>query len=116
MGLPLYEGLRFVDSFLKGANLRDDVKLIGSGKVYNGFSLVKTLAAGADTCNAARSFMFSLGCIQALKCNSNKCPTGITTQDPNLESGLNVENKQVRVANFHSGTVHAAAEIVSVSA
>jgi glutamate synthase domain-containing protein 2 len=87
LGFPLAEGVRLVDSFLVGAGLRDDVKLIGSGKVYSGFSLVRTLAHGADLTNAARSFMFSLGCIQALKCNANTCPTGITTQNPDLESG-----------------------------
>ena len=91
---------------------RPQVKLIGSGKVYSGFSLVRTLAHGADLTNAARSFMFSLGCIQALKCNSNTCPTGITTQDKALESGLDVTSKSHRVAAFHKATVHAALEIV----
>jgi len=112
VGFPLAEGLRLVDSLLVGANLRNEVKIIGSGKVYNGFSLIRTLAHGADLTNAARSFMFSLGCIQALKCNSNTCPTGITTQDPALMSGLDVPSKADRVANFHRATVHAALEIV----
>jgi len=112
LGFPLVEGLRLVDTMLIGAGLRDDVKLIGSGKVYSGFSLVRTLAHGADLTNAARAFMFSLGCIQALKCNSNTCPTGITTQDPHLASGLHVESKAERVANYHKATVHAALEIV----
>jgi len=71
------------------------------------------MANGADICNAARAFMFSLGCIQALKCNSNKCPTGITTQDPALNAGVNVDNKQIRVSNFHAATVLAATEIVA---
>lgn len=64
VGFPLAEGLRIVDSMLVGAALRDEVKLIGSGKVYSGFSLVRTLAHGADITNAARAFLFSLGCIQ----------------------------------------------------
>ena len=112
VGFPLAEGLRLVDSMLVGAGVRDEITIIGSGKVYNGFSLVRTLAHGADLTNAARSFMFSLGCIQALKCNSNTCPTGITTQNPELESGLDVESKADRIRNFHRATVHAALEIV----
>ena len=112
MGMPMLEGVRLVDSLLVGAGLRNEVKIIAAGKVYNGFSLVKTLANGADVCNAARAFMFSLGCIQALKCNSNTCPTGITTQKPELMSGLNIEHKAIRVANFHRNTVHSAQEII----
>jgi len=112
VGMPLAEGLRVVDSMLLGCNLRENITIIGSGKVYNGFSLVRTLALGADICNSARSMMFALGCIQALKCNSNTCPTGITTQNPLLESGLDVADKSRRVANFHKATVHAALEIV----
>ena len=110
--MPLSEGLRLVDSLLTGAGLRERVKLIASGKVYNGFSLVRCLALGADLTNSARSMMFALGCIQALKCNSNKCPTGITTQDPALESALDVSSRSLRVANFHAATVHAATEII----
>jgi len=112
IGFPLAEGLTIVDSLLTGAGLRDRVKLIASGKVHSGFSLVKTLSLGADVTNAARAFMFSLGCIQALKCNSNTCPTGITTQDPALSSGLDVASKSERVSNFHAATVHSALEIV----
>ena len=69
IGFPLAEGLRLVNSLLTGAGLRKEVKLIASGKVYDGFSLVRTLAHGADVVNAARAFMFGLGCIQALQCN-----------------------------------------------
>jgi len=115
IGMPLGEGLRLVDSMLMGADLREEIRIIASGKVYNGFTLVKTIALGADLCNSARSMMFALGCIQALKCNSNNCPTGITTQKPELESALDVGNKQIRVANFHAATVHAAREIVGAA-
>jgi glutamate synthase domain-containing protein 2 len=97
---------------LVGAGLRDKTRLVGSGKVASGFSLVKTLALGADITCAARAFMLSLGCIQALKCNTNKCPTGIATQDKNLQYGLDPSEKQVRVHSFHTQTVHAASEIV----
>jgi glutamate synthase domain-containing protein 2 len=95
VGTPLAEALSFVHSLLVGVGLRDPndkskskVALIASGKVLTGFSMYKNFALGADVCNAARSFLFSLGCIQALKCNTNTCPTGITTQDPDLSWGL----------------------------
>ena len=96
-----------MDGFLTGAGLRDEVKVIAAGKIYNGFSLVP-LALGADATNCARGMMFALGCIQALKCNTNKCPTGIATQDSALSSSLHVPTKKVRAANFHQATVHAA--------
>jgi len=111
--MPMAEGLRLVNNMLKGAGVRDRMKIIAAGKVYNGFSMVRTMANGADICNAARAFMFSLGCIQALKCNSNKCPTGITTQDRALNAGVDIENKQIRVSNFHAATVLAATEIIA---
>ena len=111
IGMPLAEGLALTRSFLDGTNL--DVKVIASGKIYDGFSLCRSLALGADLCNSARAMMFALGCIQALKCNTNKCPTGITTQDPQLSSGLDVPSKAIRVANFHRNTLHAAVEIMA---
>lgn len=80
VGTPLIEGLHFVESLLVGAGLRNRIRLIASGKILSAFSVVKTLAIGADVCNSARAFMFALGCIQALKCNTNKCPTGVATQ------------------------------------
>jgi glutamate synthase domain-containing protein 2 len=95
VGTPLEEGLSFAHAVLVGVGLRDPVDkskskvaLIASGKVLTGFSMYKNFALGADACNAARSFLFSLGCIQALKCNTNTCPTGITTQNPDLSWGL----------------------------
>eukprot|EP00312_Isochrysidales_sp_CCMP1244_P016519 CAMPEP_0202739414 /NCGR_PEP_ID=MMETSP1388-20130828/2854_1 /ASSEMBLY_ACC=CAM_ASM_000864 /TAXON_ID=37098 /ORGANISM="Isochrysis sp, Strain CCMP1244" /LENGTH=618 /DNA_ID=CAMNT_0049406097 /DNA_START=63 /DNA_END=1916 /DNA_ORIENTATION=+ len=112
LGMPARDGLRFINSMLIGCNLRDQVKLIVAGKVYSGFALVRMLATGADLCNTARSMMFALGCIQALKCNSNHCPTGITTQQPHLESGLDVGTKALRVANYQEATVHSALEII----
>jgi glutamate synthase domain-containing protein 2 len=95
VGMPLAEGLTFAHALLVGAGLRDPidkskskVALIASGKVLTGFSMYKNFAMGADVCNAARSFLFSLGCIQSLKCNTNTCPTGITTQNKELSWGL----------------------------
>lgn len=111
VGLPLKEGLAFVHDALVGHGLRKEIRLIASGKVVTGFDVVRALALGADLCNTARGMLFALGCIQALECNANTCPTGITTQDPWLSSGLDVGHKAERVRNFHAETVKAAAEL-----
>ncbi|CAM9172514.1 unnamed protein product, partial [Heterosigma akashiwo] len=111
VGLPLEEGLVLVRDMLVGAGLREKVKIIASGRITNGFSLVKNLALGADVANSARGFMMSLGCIQALKCNSNKCPTGIATTNKELMHGLVPEDKSVRAYNYHRLTVQSAVEI-----
>ncbi len=105
VGTPLSEGLSFVHNALVGAGLRDQVRLIASGKVNTGFQIATKLALGADMCNAARAMMFALGCIQALRCNTNRCPTGVATQDPELVRGLHVGDKSERVARFHRETV-----------
>merc|ERR1712216_675549 len=94
---------------------RDRIKLIVAGKVVTGFNIVKLLALGADACNAARAFMFSLGCIQALKCNTNKCPTGVATTNPELASGLDPSLKSHRVYSYHHRTVHSAQEIIGAA-
>ena len=112
VGMPFEEGIYLLDSVLRAAGLRDRTKIIAAAKITSGFSLVKTLALGADVCNAARGFMFSLGCIQALKCHNNHCPTGITTQDPYLMRGLVVPEKAERAQTFQRKTVHMAADIV----
>eukprot|EP00802_Teleaulax_amphioxeia_P007768 Tamp_07776.p1 GENE.Tamp_07776~~Tamp_07776.p1 ORF type:complete len:553 (+),score=110.46 Tamp_07776:534-2192(+) len=113
VGMPLVEALVLVHQLLIGTGLRQDIKIISSGKVLSGFSLVRNLALGADACNSARAMMFALGCIQALKCNTNKCPSGVATQDPELMKGLVVEDKATRVHNYHKATIHAACEIMS---
>lgn len=112
MGTPLVEGLTLVHNLLIGAGLRHRVRIISAGKVVSGFSLVKQLALGADLCNCARGMMFALGCIQALKCNTNKCPTGVTTQDPELSKGLDVELKSHRVKQFQHKTIESAMDII----
>ena len=114
LGLPLEEGLVLVRNLLVGAGLKDKIKINASGRITSGFSIVKTLALGADITSAARAFMMSLGCIQALKCNTNTCPTGITTQNPELMFGLDPEEKAVRVFHFHSKTVKSASDIVGI--
>jgi len=107
IGTPLVEGLSFVHQILIGAGIRHHTKIICSGKVISGFSVVRNLALGADLCNSARGMLFALGCVQALKCNTNRCPTGITTQDPELMKGLDVNSKSYRVFNYQKDTVHA---------
>jgi len=115
VGRPLSDGLPMVDDLLRGAGLRDKVKIICSGKITNPFNIVRALALGADVCNSARGMMFALGCIQALKCNTNKCPTGITTQDPALQEGLVVPYKATRVAGFQQKTVQGSLDLIAAS-
>ena len=113
IGSPLREALAFVDDCLTGYGVREDVKIIASGKIISGFHLVKNLALGADVCNSARGMMLALGCVQSLSCNTNECPTGVATQDPSLHKGLVPENKAVRVFQFHKKTIHATVDIIS---
>lgn len=115
VGTPLKEGLVFVHNTLVGAGLRDRIKIIAAGKVTTGFHMVTLMALGADLCNSARAMLFALGCIQALRCNSNECPTGVATQDPELVRGLHVPNKSIRVANFQRETVHSMLEVVGAT-
>lgn len=115
VGTPLREGLVAVCNTLIKYNLRKEITLIASGKILNGFDIVKTMALGADACNSARGMMLALGCIQALECNKNTCPTGVATQNKNLFQGLVVQDKYRRVANFHRETIHSASEILAAS-
>ena len=115
VGMPLREALAFVYDALTGFNLKRHIKIIASGKVATGFDLVKNFALGADMCNSARGMMFALGCIQALECNNNTCPTGVATQDKSLMKGLVVEEKKQRVANFHKATVASAIQMIGAA-
>ena len=112
IGSPLRDGLVFVDNALKGAGLRDKVKIGASGKVISSYDILRVCALGADWVNMARPFMFSLGCIQAKDCGSGHCPTGITTQDPARFRVLDIPSRARRVANFHRHTVEAVAELM----
>lgn len=112
VGLPLEPALIFVHRTLEKYNLRNEIKVIASGKVLTAFSILRMRALGADICNSARAFMFSLGCIQALRCNSNDCPTGVATTDEMLVKGLNPDNKAERVYSFHKNTIHAVLELL----
>jgi len=115
VGSPLREGLSFVVDCLMGFDLKKKVKVIASGKIFTGFHMVKNLALGADLCHSARGMMLALGCIQALKCNSNDCPTGITTQNPTFTKGLVVTDKEKRVANFHKETISSLVELLAAA-
>jgi glutamate synthase domain-containing protein 2 len=115
VGTPLNEGLVFVHNSLTGIGVRDKIRIICSGKVTTGFSIATKLSLGADICNAARGMMFALGCIQALRCNSNACPTGVATQDPELVKGLDVGDKTQRVANFHRETVRSFLDVLGAA-
>ncbi len=88
------------------------MRVIASGRIISGFDLLAKLCIGADAGSSARGMMFSLGCIQALKCNKNTCPAGVATQDPYLTRGLVVENKKVRIFNYHHKTVKAVQEMM----
>ncbi|APZ44986.1 FMN-binding glutamate synthase family protein [Polaribacter reichenbachii] len=113
IGSPLVEGLVFVNKLLKQYNLRHQIKIIASGKAVDAFDVVKYLALGADAIGMARSFMLSLGCIQARECNLDTCPVGVATQDEDLVEALVVEQKNIRVKNYHNKTITAVKEMVS---
>ena len=100
VGLPISESLPMVADILEGAGLRDRIRIIASGKLVTPAEVAWALCAGADFTVTARGFMFALGCIQAMKCNKNTCPTGITTHKKRLQKGLDPAEKSVRVMNF----------------
>ncbi|MDA1158705.1 MAG: glutamate synthase-related protein, partial [Planctomycetota bacterium] len=112
IGAPLVEGLIFVHNALLGYGLRDKIRIIASGKATSGFGLLKRLAIGADAVSSARAMMMALGCIQALKCNSNHCPVGVATQEKHLMAGLDPTDKANRVASYHRETIHSLAEMI----
>ena len=112
---PCARGLPFVVDCLIGFDLKKDIRVIAAGKVLSGFHVVRLLAIGADLCNSARGMMLALGCIQSLECNKNTCPTGVTSQDPDLYEGLDITDKTQRIANFHKATVHSVMELLAAA-
>jgi glutamate synthase domain-containing protein 2 len=112
VGMPLREGLILARNALVGSNLKGIVKLAASGKVASGAAIAMNAALGADWCNAARSFMFSLGCVQSMRCHTDTCPTGIATQSKARQRGLVIPDKAQRVARYHKATLHALHDIV----
>jgi glutamate synthase domain-containing protein 2 len=113
VGTPLREGLLFVHNALVGIGVRDKIKIGASGQIITGFGMAINLALGADWCNSARGFMFALGCVQSQKCHTDKCPTGVATQNPTRQRALDVNEKSIRVFNFHHQTVWSLGEMIS---
>lgn len=115
MGMPLREGLIFVHDTLVGFGLRKDIKVIVAGKIITGFHMARAIALGADGCNSARAMMLSIGCIQALQCNTNTCPVGVATQNRSLIKGLVVEDKAPRAKNYQEATIHSFLELIAAA-
>ena len=115
VGMPLREGLIMVRNALVGCGLKDDIRIAAAGKVYSGVSLAMNFCIGADWCNAARAFMFSLGCVQSQQCHTDKCPTAVATTSPARQRGLVVEDKAERVARYHEQTVKALRDVMVAS-
>ena len=115
VGAPLREALMLVHNTLVGLDLRDKIHIGASGKVITAVDLARTLALGADWCNAARGFMFALGCIQSQSCHTDRCPTGVATQDASRWSKLDVPDKATRVANFHRNTLLALRDLLQAA-
>ncbi len=115
IGTPMREGLLFVHNTLVGAGLRDQIKVGVAGKIVSAFDIASVMAIGADWTNAARGFMFALGCVQSLTCNTNRCPTGVATQDAVRQRALVVPDKAERVCNFHRNTLKALADMLAAA-
>ena len=115
VGMPFIEGLSFVYDALIGFNLKKEITLIASGKIVSGFHIFRAISLGADACYSARAMMMAVGCIQALECNHNTCPTGVATQDDALVKGLVVEDKKHRVANYHKETIVSFIELMAAA-
>lgn len=115
VGTPFKDGLTFANDALVGFGLRKEIKIIASGKILTGFHIFRAMSLGADACNSARAMMLALGCIQALECNKNSCPTGVATQDSELVAGLVVSDKKKRVANYHHETVEGFVELMAAT-
>jgi glutamate synthase domain-containing protein 2 len=113
IGMPMRDGLSFVHNALTGVNLRQHIRIGAAGKITSAFDIARVMALGADWCNAARGFMFALGCVQAQACHTDRCPTGVATQDRLRQRALVVEDKSERVASFHRATLEALAEVIA---
>jgi len=112
VGVPMHEALMLVHNTLVGLELRDKIRVGAAGRITSAFDIARTLAMGADWCNAARGYMFALGCIQAQSCHTDRCPTGVATQDPSRWSKLDVPDKSARVFHFHENTLKALRDLL----
>ncbi|WP_245424127.1 FMN-binding glutamate synthase family protein [Methylovirgula sp. 4M-Z18] len=115
VGTPLRDGLVFANNCLVGAGLRDRIRIGASGRIVTAFDIARVLSLGADWCNAARGFMFALGCVQSLSCHTDRCPTGVATQDPRRGAALDVPDKAARVHRFHDSTLQALSELIGAA-
>jgi glutamate synthase domain-containing protein 2 len=115
VGMPLRDALIFVNNSLIGSGLRSQIRLIASGKAISAFHVLRLMALGADTVNAARAMMLALGCIQSRSCNTDHCPTGIATQDPARFKALDIDHKAARVANYHAAMIENLVELIAVA-
>jgi glutamate synthase domain-containing protein 2 len=115
LGMPLKDGLSFVHNALIGIGARERIRVGASGKVISAFDIARAMALGADWCNAARGFMFAIGCIQSQSCHTDRCPTGVATQDRTRQRALVVPDKLQRVANFHSSTILSLMELTAAA-
>lgn len=105
LGAPCLEATYSLHNLLRATNLRDKLRIISSGKTATGFDMVTKIALGANTVNAARTMMMAVGCIQSQSCNTNRCPTGIATQDKTRSKAIDIGAKSLRVKNFHDNTI-----------
>ena len=115
LGMPLRDGLTFAHNALIGIGVRDRIKIGASGKIASAFDIARAMALGADWCNSARGFMFALGCIQSQSCHTDRCPTGVATQDRSRQRALVVPDKLQRVANFHGATIQSLIELTAAA-
>ncbi len=115
VGVPMHEALMLVHNTLVGLGLRDRIRIGAAGRITSAFDIARTLAMGADWCNAARGFMFALGCIQSQSCHNDKCPTGIATQNPSRWQHLDVADKTIRVQQYHDNTLKALRDLLGAS-
>lgn len=115
VGVPMHEALLLVHNTLVGLNLRDRIRIGAAGRITSAFDIARTMALGADWCNAARGFMFALGCIQSQSCHNDKCPTGVATQDPSRWKHLDVPDKATRVFHFQQNTLKALRDLLGAA-
>ncbi|RPE81759.1 FMN-binding glutamate synthase family protein [Vulcaniibacterium tengchongense] len=115
VGVPMHEGLMLVHNTLVGLGLRERIRVAAAGRIVSAFDIARAMAMGADWCNAGRGFMFALGCIQAQSCHTDRCPTGVATQDPRRWRHLDVPDKATRVFNFHQNTLKALRDLLAAA-
>lgn len=112
IGTPGKDALIYIADQLAASGLKDQIAIIASGKIATAFDVIRLMSLGADVVYSARSMLLALGCIQALRCNTNSCPTGIATQNPSLINGLHVPTKSIRVKNYHNETIKVISEMI----